>query len=267
MPGHAAHIELAARSRGLFPAGDEVTNALYHGALAPDMGMFPGADPLFSDLAHYVRSADLARSLVACARNDVEQAYAWGWVSHLLADSGLHPAINQASGFVPWSDSKEPHLRVEFGLDFARLANQPWLRRVRLVRMRELQFVVNAYRDTFGVELEQGRLRRSHATLTASQRVLFTLGPKTQSLGPVRWLGSRFRGSVLAAITTPIEPEAYLLEGLALMLGEMPGRMGALMNGGLADLENLNLDTGERQGPSDPDVARVLAALEERLRT
>lgn len=265
MPGHAVHIELAARLRGLLPEGDEVTNALYQGALAPDMGMFPGADHLLSDLAHYVRSGDLARSLVASAKDDVERAYSWGWVSHVLADSGLHPGINRASGYVSWSDSREPHLRVEFGLDFARLAEHQWLRQVRLVRMRELGFVCNAYRDTYGLELDASRLHRAHAAVTATQRLLFRVGPKAQSLGPLRWLGTRFRGSVLAAVTTPIEPEPYLFEGLGLALEEMPSRIGALMRGELAELENLNLDTGERQDASNPDVGRTLVTLEKRL--
>jgi hypothetical protein len=132
--------------------------------------------------------------------------------------------------------------------------------------MKELRFVRNAYRDTYGLELEAGRLRRSHRTLTAAQRLLFTIGPKAQSLGPLRWLGARLGGSVLAAITMPAEPEPYLMEGLALVAGEMSRQMGSLMNDGLAGLENVNLDSGGRQDQSDPDVVRVMATLEERLR-
>lgn len=265
MPGHVVHIELASRCRGLFPQGDEVTNALYHGALGPDMGMFPGGDLLVSDLAHYVKTADLARALVATAGNDVEHAYAWGWVSHILADSWLHPAINEAAGDIPWSESREPHLRVEFGLDFARLDQSRWLGRVRLHRMKDLGFVQDAFSDTYRLDVDPGRLYRSHRMVTAGQRLLFTLGPRAGKVGALRWLGSLFPDTVLAAATRPIRPGTTLREGLALCLEELPRRLETLLGGELAQMENVNLDNGRPLEGSDPETARVLRMLEQRL--
>jgi len=264
MPGHAVHIELANRSRGLFSNDDEVTNALYHGALGPDMGMFPGGDPLLSDLAHYVKTADLARAMVACARDDVEQAYAWGWVTHVLADSDLHPAINRAAGDVAWSDSPEPHLRVEFGLDFARLELSPWLARLRLRQMRNLDFVVDAYHETYGLSLDVVRLQRAHRMVTIGQRALFGMGPGSRRFGPLRWLGSRFPGTSLSALSRPIPPEPWLLEELALALEEQPRHLQRLWEGDLGEMENLNLDTGDPADASDQVVERALQSLEDR---
>lgn len=58
-----------------------VLNAFYHGGLGPDMGYFPGTDPLLADLAQYVSSEGFARNLLSRASSELERAYAWGWVS------------------------------------------------------------------------------------------------------------------------------------------------------------------------------------------
>ena len=99
MPGVLVHHWLALRSwehpalasvRGT-SCERETWNAFLCGSLGPDMGMFPGGEPLVSDLAHYVRAGDLANRLVDSARTEVQSAFAWGWVAHVLADIALHP--------------------------------------------------------------------------------------------------------------------------------------------------------------------------------
>jgi len=56
--------------RRVHPAGDPALRAAFlAGTVGPDMGMYPGGEPLFSDLAHYVRSGELARALVRAARS------------------------------------------------------------------------------------------------------------------------------------------------------------------------------------------------------
>src|SRR5206468_3532319 len=108
MPGCGVHFLLAARllatwERGgghaPFPAGDPAArNAFLDGCNAPDMGYFPGGQPLLTDFCHYLRSADLARELVGRARSPAESAFAWGWVTHVLADAAIHPLVNLAAG-------------------------------------------------------------------------------------------------------------------------------------------------------------------------
>src|SRR5262245_36459925 len=72
------------------PDDDSLRATFLSGSMGPDMGMFPGGDPLFSDLAHYVRSGELTRTLVREARTDPQRAFAWGWATHVLADSLIH---------------------------------------------------------------------------------------------------------------------------------------------------------------------------------
>ena len=78
---------------------------------------------LLADLVHYVRTCDFARALVAQANSDEERAYAWGWVSHIIADIIIHPLINQAAGRwqhgdqpLSYADDPSLHLRIELGL-------------------------------------------------------------------------------------------------------------------------------------------------------
>jgi hypothetical protein len=90
------------------------------------MGYFRGGGRRISDLAHRVRSADLARAMLRHANDPVQTAYAWGWVTHMLADVAVHPLINRATGelidgrldrVIVAAESPASHLRVELGLD------------------------------------------------------------------------------------------------------------------------------------------------------
>src|SRR5688500_10717869 len=79
-----------------FDAADpEARNAYFHGALGPDMGIFPGGEPILSELAHHVQAKELMRTLAVTARTDVQRAFACGWATHLLADEVLHPEIDR----------------------------------------------------------------------------------------------------------------------------------------------------------------------------
>ena len=106
MPGIAVHtwlaLELLARwnQTGLPKLATEapqIRAAMQSGALGPDMGMFPGGNPFLSDLAHYVRSGELARNLLRLAETEVERAFAWGWASHVLAERAL-PSAGESGG-------------------------------------------------------------------------------------------------------------------------------------------------------------------------
>ena len=71
MPGIVIHSSFALdvldrwsrQGNAPFDAGDAaVRNALLNGAMGPDMGMFPGGCQLMTDAAHFVQTADLART-------------------------------------------------------------------------------------------------------------------------------------------------------------------------------------------------------------
>jgi len=82
----------------------------YGGCIIQDLGYYPFGSHFYSDLAHYVRSADLIQSLIDNSRNLDEYAFALGAASHYGADLDGHAiAVNIA---VPML---YPKLRAKFG--------------------------------------------------------------------------------------------------------------------------------------------------------
>ncbi|HEX5483090.1 MAG TPA: zinc dependent phospholipase C family protein [Terriglobia bacterium] len=114
----------------------------YGGCVIQDMGYYPLGDHFFSNLAHYVRSADFIRSLLENSRNLDEYAFALGALSHYVADNTGHPfAVNlavpalypklraQYGGRVTYEDDPEAHLMVEFSFDVVQIAGAGYLPR------------------------------------------------------------------------------------------------------------------------------------------
>lgn len=100
--------------------------AFLSGALAPDLGAFPGTTEALSNLSHYVRSGALTSALLSLAQDPEEYAFAAGWLTHYLADVAIHPLINRAVGEslyrdpareVAWGEDPHEHVRIEQGLD------------------------------------------------------------------------------------------------------------------------------------------------------
>src|SRR4051812_43716256 len=78
--------------RARFPQiGDEELHrahaCAYGGALAQDMGYYPGGSRALSDLMHYVRSGDFVRALAEEAHDPGEYAFALGALAHYLGDA------------------------------------------------------------------------------------------------------------------------------------------------------------------------------------
>lgn len=294
MPGVALHLLLADRvlagapADGLpFRAADpECRNAFLHGAIGPDAGYFPGSDPFWADLAHYVRTGDLARSLVREAATDVERAFAWGWVTHLLADAAIHPLVNRAAGELVLGDPDRPlaaaddpasHLRVEMGLDLACSAAHPRLRSVRLSPVfpgAGIRFIGRAYRRTYSVAADLRQLLGAHLSagrLASSLLVLHRLLPRRAAgerrgvLGAPRWdvPAAPHRASGLAltqGFLSPVEPAAWLLLRVREETAAFPAAFHSHLDSGLARLPNRNLDTGDLEGEGPP-YSRAAAAL------
>ena len=251
MPGHVLHIEIASRLRHLLPKGDDVVEALYCGALAPDMGMLPGSDRLFTDLAHYLKTGELARCLVSKANSAIETAYAWGWVTHVLADAGLHPAINRASGDHSWAESPTSHMRVEFGLDFQRLGDQPSLGGARVRSTPGPSLLASAYMEVYGLQVDERVVARSHRVLSGAQRLLFRFGKRLGSSRPVRLAAGLVPNSIVAAAADPMSPTQALLEEVDSFLDSFAARFEELLDDNFDALHDFNLDTGDVAGGSD----------------
>ena len=107
----------------------------YGGCLIQDLGYYPFGSHFFSDLVHYVRSADFIQSLVDEAGDLNEYAFALGAVAHYGADLDGHSiAVNRAvpllypklrlkfGNEVTYADNPAAHLKTEFGFDVLQVA-------------------------------------------------------------------------------------------------------------------------------------------------
>jgi hypothetical protein len=62
----------------------------YGGAIIQDMGYYPHGTHLFSDLTHYVRSADFILTMIHDSKDLNEYAFALGGLAHYAADNDGH---------------------------------------------------------------------------------------------------------------------------------------------------------------------------------
>lgn len=298
MPAPALHFLLAGRVyeawertpvRAPFHPGPDTRNTFLHGSIGPDMGYFPGGDSLLAELAHYARTGAFCRALVDEAATDVERAFAWGWVTHVLADVAIHPLVNEACGEllagsrVPlWGDAvTEAHLRVETGLDAAFHARDPGLRRLRtLPAMDASSFrgMQRAYGRTFGAAPPMDSLLRSHRQVTR------LLGPAAHVRGLAAravaedgWLSGRlaragFQGAALLSapgshargLLSPVRPSAWLMEEVDQIATGFADWFDSHYVTELRFLRDYCLDTGEPQEHDSSAAARAIAALHAR---
>ena len=176
----------------------------YGGSLIQDMGYYPHGDKLFSDLVHYVRSGDFVESLLRNAQTADEYAFALGALSHYLADSDGHPAVNRSVGILfpklharygnpTYEDDPTAHIRTEFGFDVEQVAKG------RYTSDQYHDFIgfavatpllQRAFRETYGIELADlmpdldkaiGSFRHAvYKLIPQFTRVALTLLPKDQ---------------------------------------------------------------------------------------
>lgn len=276
------------------PFDPEATNALFHGANAPDMGRYPGGDEVISEVVHRLRTGRLARALIAAARSDVERAFAWGWLTHVLADGELHPAVNRmAAASLGWDgavvrtpEQQIGHVRVELGLDSEYVRQYPFLARLRLrnaLTAHSVEFIHSAFLDTYGVHFDTGAILRSHrAVVRCHSRVRPQrrlpprrggsprAAPAMLAVHPVlrvaRWVSVARSASPAAGFLDPIVPNAELMRHVDAFTGELPRIIRHCQATRLATLPDLDLETGAVEQPASPTpgAAAALRALERR---
>lgn len=182
MPQPTFHMLLAHevldRWNGAAPFATTATasrNAFLHGAIGPDMGFFPGANRLISELAHTDRAGDLTSGLAEHARSDVELAYAYGWATHIVADAVFHPHINataarlEGCAITDKMRIQSMHIRLEIGLDLVAHRRQPSLQRIRLVPFLHgttVGFFTRAFAEIHGVDFLPPTVVSSHKQAT-----------------------------------------------------------------------------------------------------
>jgi hypothetical protein len=244
MPGFVVHLVCAERVLQRWRAepipapfgldDPSVVEAFLQGAIAPDMGFFVKGNRRISELAHRTRSADLARALVRSARTPVERAYAWGWVTHLLADISVHPLINATAGKIVHGDTDRPlapsddpglHLRIELGLDARfrdRLARSSWpLMRPVLTRWN-IRFVARAYRDVHNRAVRASDLLAAHRAISRAASAVLAL---------------------FSSVALPASPRELVNQTVSTLEG-LPDHFFAHYTSGLNDFENHDLDLG-----------------------
>ena len=244
--------------------------------MAPDMGFMPGGFRPLSDLAHSLRSGTLTRAMLDSARSPLETAFAWGWVTHVLADALIHPIIGCAVGelvtgspsrFIDGDQDTLSHVRVEVGLDALYAERYPELRETPLRPIGgapQVGFVRRAYRTTYGVAPDRGRLADSLFRVPrrmAQGLVLAALSnramPTHQDLsevdsGPLLKLRSFVgRTSISAAFLLPAPPPLWLINAVRDVEEVFPDHVAEAVQSGCDGLQNLNLDTG------GPDLEEV----------
>jgi hypothetical protein len=123
-----------------FPAAteDELKDAYsyaYGGAIVADAGYYPFGNKFFSDLLHYVRTADFVEALIRDSADLNEYAFALGALAHYAADNNghrlavnlavpmLYPKLERKFGHqVTYDQSPSTHLKTEFGFDVVQVA-------------------------------------------------------------------------------------------------------------------------------------------------
>ncbi len=305
MPNVTLHALLAERVLEEWPATDGAPfdpaeeahrNAFLLGSFGPDLGYFPGGEPFFSDLAHYVRSGDLTRALIDRARSPTEHAFAWGWVTHVLADRAIHPAVGEAVGehltgrrrFIRASADLSTHVRVEVGLDAHVSHRHPGLRGRPLRPVFDgatVAYLAEAYRDTYRIPVDATLLLDTqHRAVRMAGHALLTIGTMGTLLArrhrsaAIRGLRRTLAGLLLAvrtgttdesmilAYVNPLPPRAWLVDAVEETIAGFPRWFGEVWSDRARSLPDWDLDSGETHpGEIRSEVGRRAAARVEAM--
>lgn len=275
MPQPALHLLLARQTLERWQASstapfdtkdDAAVNAFLHGSLAPDMGNFPGGSRPLARLVHTRRTGDLQRALIARARTQSELAFAWGWLSHIIADVLVHPLINddverRTSRRVP---EIVEHVRVEVGIDVWFCWQHPALADLRLLPAFGRDgygFLGDALYAVIGanvspsqlVQMERGLIMFSHAALHFATTVARELcwrdaPPGCAPLGSaLLWrTASLFspRNSVVNAYLNPHVPEPRLVRRVEAALHRFDVMLDESIADGAETLPNYDMEDG-----------------------
>jgi hypothetical protein len=177
---------LAARFPGVTEGELKEAHAYaYGGCIIQDLGYYPFGSRFYSDLTHYVRSADFVQALLDDAQNLNEFAFALGAVAHYGADvDGHRIAVNRAVPIlypklrakygdeVTYGDDPHAHLKTEFGFDVLQVARG--------------NYAAEAYHDFIGFHVAKDLLARAfHDTYGLELKDLF--GSLDLALGTYRF--------------------------------------------------------------------------------
>ena len=245
-----------------------VREAFAAGAIAPDLGFFPGGPQAFSQAVHRRGSGDFIRALLKGADSSLHEAFVLGWASHIYVDCAVHPLINQVAAAVA-GDRDLWHLRLEWGMDCLLLEERPELGQYRLgwdeggvaqaFGAAALAFYPQEASAT-GLRHGQGQAARWLRRLPS---VYLLCGawwqpdrPLASALGRGARPAWRALGGLLApfaacrdvaAVVATWRPEPKLADELKEKTLQAAAACAADWSNGFGDRPNLDLDTGEAQ--------------------
>lgn len=273
MPQPILHLNLADRvlhllaRRSVFTSPVE-RNALLLGSLGPDLGLFPGGESTLSSLVHHSRSTQMCRALLANAQSPEQRAYAWGWVTHTLADALIHPKINAWCAEQHACGSTEPHLhlhvRVEVGADVACVRSLDFARVFPLhssFDRHSIRFLGEAYAQTYDAEFAAAVLLSANRNAARLTRRLYTLElllaneqlereiarmPHQLVFAALKQAATFASGttSIAAAFLNPIVPPEDLMSELRIGMRNFEGWFLECYDSELRELQELDMDAG-----------------------
>jgi len=132
----------------------------YGGSVLQDMGYYPFGSKLFTNLVHYVRTADFVNALLRDSQNINDYAFALGALAHYAADNDghklavnisepmLYPRIQRKYGnWVVYDQNPTDHLKTEFGFDVLQVARS--------------RYAPDDYQDYIGFEVAKPLLKKA----------------------------------------------------------------------------------------------------------
>jgi Zinc dependent phospholipase C len=173
VPGTIAHLYLA---RKFLESDQQLITKRYEreflfGSIFPDIGYFPGKDPLLSNLAHYVAASSLPKKIFESAATEDWKAFTLGWLLHVHTDIAGHPFINQQAAQLSGSRNKEVtyeenillHAKIETSLDRMILQNYPKvvpvkIRFPKLKKNNPLSLTLQRY---YGIEFKEKEIKQA----------------------------------------------------------------------------------------------------------
>lgn len=165
----------------------------YGGAIIQDLGYYPGGNPFFSDLTHYVRSADFVLALLRDSQDVYEYSFALGAMAHYAADNNghrtgtnravplLYPKLRHKYGdFVTYEEDKLAHIKTEFGFDVLEVAKERYASESYhdYIGFEVAPRVLDqAFQETYGLDLKKV-LKDPDRVLGSYRHAVSTLLPK-----------------------------------------------------------------------------------------
>ena len=132
----------------------------YGGSVVQDMGYYPFGSKFYSDLVHYVHTADFIEALLRDSQDLNDYAFALGALAHYAADNNghriavnvavpiLYPKLREKYGDrVVYDQNPGAHLKTEFGFDVLQVARG--------------RYAPDDYRDHIGFEVAKPLLEKA----------------------------------------------------------------------------------------------------------